>query len=385
MDNRESSVPAPPPRLALHKKLLFTGACLAAALLVGELAARIFAPDSRVIYTFKVTQGLQLDQERDLLRNPLPHVPYLLAPHAHFSQRWPSNPRGYFDEPTSSLTYPVNSAGFRGDDFPKTRTDAVRIALLGDSFCWGLGVRDQDLFATRLGKALRESGVFGGRFEILNFGLGGYDAQGEVGLFEYVVLPYEPDVAIIWFFLNDCEYGAQTAVADRYLMGEKLLQEPRRYSKLLDWMLIPIDAYMEKRRLVQAYDKAFKPDSTATQVLSAALRRFADLCQDNGIVPVLAIHPVLIDLNEDYPFAAAHQQVAELAGQAGIHVVDLFPAFDGYRASKLWVHPLDKHPNEIAHHLVADYFFSQLTPILRANEKTIRGHLATAAQQPPNN
>ncbi|UCG33345.1 MAG: SGNH/GDSL hydrolase family protein [Phycisphaerales bacterium] len=380
MDDQEPSIPASKPRLRLHKKLLFAGVFLVGALLVGELVARVVGPDSRVVYTFTVQQGLQLDQEKDLLRNPLPDVPYLLAPHANFSQRWPSNPRGYFDEPTSSLTYPVNEAGFRGDDFPDARSGAVRIALLGDSFCWGLGVRDQDLFVVRLGRALQGSGLFDGRFEILNFGLGGYNTKGEVALFEHVVLPYQPDVAVIWFFLNDWEYGAQTAVTNRYLIGNNILQKPRRYSRLLDWIATPIDAHLGKQRLVRTFNKAFEADSTATQVLSAALRRFAAICQDYGIVPVLAIHPVLIDLDKDYPFAVVHQKVTELARRAGIHVVDLFAAFEGYSASKLWVHSLDKHPNEIAHRLVADYFFERLTPILQANEQTIRRHVAEAAQ-----
>ena len=380
MANQQPCRSVPDSRLSRRRKLLFTGALVAAVLVVGELLARALGPDSGVAHSFIMRQGLEVDQERDVIRDPYPGVPYLLRPQARLGQHWPSNPRGRFDEPGHRLTYRVNRAGFRGEDFSKDKTGAVRVVFLGDSFCWGLGVRDDDHFIHRLGGKLRSSGLFEGRFELLNFGQGGYNTAMEVALFEHLVLEYAPEVAVIWFFLNDWEYGGQVAATSRYLGGNRLLRTPRRYCRLLDMVVTPIDTRWGRNRLIETFRAGYEENSPGWQATCSALERFAVLCRDNEVVPVLAIHPVLINLNEDYPFTAVHQKVARQAGSAGIYTVDLFSAFRGRSAPQLWVHPLDQHPNEEGHRLAADYFFEGLGPVLQENERTIRRHLSSTLQ-----
>ena len=46
---------------------------------------------------------------------------------------------------------------------------------------------------------------------------------------------------------------------------------------------------------------------------------------------------------------------------AGIPQHDLLPVLQGQKTEALWVHPVDMHPNELAHRLAAD---SLVEPVL---------------------
>jgi hypothetical protein len=68
---------------------------------------------------------------------------------------------------------------------------------------------------------------------------------------------------------------------------------------------------------------------------------------------LVASWPLLVDLDA-YPFAAADEAIARFCAEAGIMRLDLRTALRGHTAESLWVHPVDHHPNEIAHGLAAE-------------------------------
>jgi hypothetical protein len=53
--------------------------------------------------------------------------------------------------------------------------------------------------------------------------------------------------------------------------------------------------------------------------------------------------------------------IAAFLDSAGIARHDLLPALRGRTDESLWVHPVDRHPNEIAHRLAAE----SLAPVVR--------------------
>ena len=68
----------------------------------------------------------------------------------------------------------------------------------------------------------------------------------------------------------------------------------------------------------------------------------------------VAIWPLFVGLEGPYPFSAAHRTIEQFCLGAGIPVLDLLSVFGGRRSSELWVHPVDRHPNEVAHRLAAE-------------------------------
>ncbi len=63
--------------------------------------------------------------------------------------------------------------------------------------------------------------------------------------------------------------------------------------------------------------------------------------------------PLLVGLEGDYPFDEAHQTMARACKEHKLDFFDLLPAFSGKNSSSLWVHETDRHPNEIAHRIIA--------------------------------
>lgn len=319
-----------------------------------EIGLRLFGYQPQVSYV--TTLGV------DRILKPVTGVPYLYRPSTTFTQNWPDNPRGYFNEPDHSLTYYVNNAGYRGRDFQRARTRKFRIALIGDSFGWGNGVRLEHHFVSLLEARLNSSDLCTAGFEFYNFGMGGFNTEDEVALFEHEVLDYKPDICVLWYFLND----TTTLGTMAFTGGNDLLRSYRKWSRLLDLIVAPIDTRLGQARLIDYYRQSHEPGAAGIVTVDRALKRFAELCKREQVVPVLVVHPVLIHLNESYPFKQAHQTVMSIGRTHGIHAVDLLSCFNGHVGQELWVHRVDPHPNEMAHRLVADGFYPELASVIES-------------------
>src|SRR6185295_5691043 len=82
--------------------------------------------------------------------------------------------------------------------------------------------------------------------------------------------------------------------------------------------------------------------------------------REKGAVLAVALWPLIVSLDH-YPFDDVRATQERFLTGADIPYVDLLPALRGRPAESLWVHPVDKHPNEIAHRLAAD----ALLPLLQ--------------------
>jgi lysophospholipase L1-like esterase len=99
----------------------------------------------------------------------------------------------------AEFSYPLvtNRHGMRYRDVNLVRSEGVyRVAVLGDSFTWGIGVADKDRFTERV------ETIFQGRVEMLNFGVSGY------GPIQYLIqlpriLEFHPDAVLIAFCLGN--------------------------------------------------------------------------------------------------------------------------------------------------------------------------------------
>jgi len=337
-------LPAARRRAPWWGRLLLSVAATFVGLLVVEGGLRLFGYRPRIPRRFKVG--------RKVIHWPAPGVRFVLEPHSSFSANWPSNPTGYFDE-SNGVRYQLNNYGFRGKDFSEARTEAVRIALLGDSFCWGHGVKQPDHFAVLLEETLNQDRALGAPVEVYNFGLIAYNTDHEVALLEYMVLRFSPDACVMLFFLNDVGEPGDVIGTMQHLGGDDHLMGLRKYWYVLDLVVTPIDAYVSKRILIKGYQKAYRPDSPGLARIAEAFQRFADICNASRITPVVVIHPVLTDLDESHPFREAHQRVLAAAADAGIVAFDLLDDFEGQDGRALWVHPSDSHPNHLAHRVTA--------------------------------
>ncbi|HIF09044.1 MAG TPA: SGNH/GDSL hydrolase family protein [Sneathiellales bacterium] len=102
----------------------------------------------------------------------------------------------------------TNSSGMRADrEFEQTpNPDVYRIALIGDSFTFGHRVVVENTYGAKLEHSLNGTGR-GRSWEVLNFGISGYNAQRMVELFKKRVRHYKPKLVIFSIIHNTFSSG----------------------------------------------------------------------------------------------------------------------------------------------------------------------------------
>ncbi|HEX8029755.1 MAG TPA: SGNH/GDSL hydrolase family protein, partial [Vicinamibacterales bacterium] len=94
----------------------------------------------------------------------------------------------------------TNQWGFRERNFSEAKSPGTyRVAVLGDSFTFGNGVRRQDRFSDVLQSHLPS------HFEVLNFGVAGANTPEHLNLVQHVVPQFTPDFVLLQWYVNDVE------------------------------------------------------------------------------------------------------------------------------------------------------------------------------------
>jgi lysophospholipase L1-like esterase len=118
----------------------------------------------------------------------------------------------------------IDREGLRGPEIGVKTPGTLRILVLGDSFAFGVGAREEETYPARLQQILRARGV---RAEVLNAGAPGYGVPDEAAWFERWGKPLAPDVVLVTVFLGndlqDAVPGPKPMAVDGALVlpGEK--------------------------------------------------------------------------------------------------------------------------------------------------------------------
>jgi hypothetical protein len=302
---------------------------------------------------------------------------------------FPTNPRGYFPidlrDPATTARYDsigmrrlrenrdatpyavesrYNSRVFRGPEFPPRRPGVRRVVLIGDSFTEGWGVREEDTCAASLERLLNGAGR--GGWEVLNAGRANSDFPGMWFLFRHALL-LEPDVVVLLMNLNDPIRSPemQSRLNSQYNLivvraGPLLAKTPIR--KVLGFesqLATRIADLRETRRLDLEMTRWYRdlygwPNRHGWHETKQLIANMNEVMKSRGGSFLLGLWPLMTGFEGDYPFEEAHRTVADFAEKRAITFHDLLPAFRGRRSSSLWVHVLDRHPNEIGHRLAAE-------------------------------
>jgi lysophospholipase L1-like esterase len=258
-----------------------------------------------------------------------------------------------------ALEFRFNSLGLRGAEPPPHRPGAVRVAVVGDSFTLGWGVREEDAGPVVLDGLLRAQG-----YEVLNCGRAGADFPLLTSVFEKA-LRVEPDVVVYAMVLNDPDRSDQMVERLRAgaLKGANNLFVPGRApgplppllrSRLVALVADRLQARRTTDEMVRWHRDLFgEANHRGWSRTKDAIRAMSDAMRARGGRFAVVLWPLLADLDGEYPFADVHATVADFCGRAGIPFHDLLPAFRGRRAADLWAHPIDRHPNEEAQRVFA--------------------------------
>jgi len=149
---------------------------------------------------------------RFLHRDEVQHNAQLFEFHPRYGWRGRPNIHGQNWEPDGAFEFQTNSFGFRDREHARENPQqSVRIAVLGNSFVWGLTLNQSELVPQLLERDLLKRHI---NAEVFNFGVAGYGTDQELLVLEDMVLQYRPRLVMLSFFYSndfDDNSGERTA------------------------------------------------------------------------------------------------------------------------------------------------------------------------------
>lgn len=272
----------------------------------------------------------------------------------------------------------TNALGFREREYPLARTPgARRIAVLGDSFTFGVGVEFAETFSKRLEAQLNHAL---GPHEVINFGVSAYNTTLELATLREVAAKFRPDLVIVGYVLNDAQpidKDTKGGAGGRGGAARSLVNEAhvrlKNASMLYRWLTPKFGAVMgmlfNARYAVGGTNQvmlSFADDSPGWAESRQALLDIRREARALGADTLVVIFPAMIDF-ATYPVASIHEKVARFCADHGIAALDLLPRFRGENAAELAV-PFDGHPNAAAHKIFAAEIYRHLARASRKND-----------------
>jgi lysophospholipase L1-like esterase len=341
-------------RKKVKRFLRLTGLCLA-ALALGEIAARMFdlGPELLTsIGTFRLVENAE--------------IVYELVPG--------STVDGGI----------VNKQGFRGVDFRVAKPPGcVRIVMIGDSITQGLYVHPDKVFSRTLESYLNRYGKRrpGLKYEVLNFGVSGYNMAAEIATLKTKALQYHPDIVALNFFHNDNEpipglvmltddqtfddrqkaqllhrYGPQPGLL---LKGftRRLVHRSRLYWALFSTLGNSRKRAAEARSFVKTHYYANYPPAQIGKTLQF-LSELEQLAKEHRFKVVICIHSNL--MHSEHPNAGTFAELVRAFGFPWFRAMPYYE-LEVDAPEDLQISSTDIcHPNERGHEIIARMFLAEL-------------------------
>jgi hypothetical protein len=263
----------------------------------------------------------------------------------------------------------TNGFGLRGDECTLRKpAKTFRIVGIGDSHMFGWGVGQNETYMHLAEQRLNAGAAAepGGRhYELLNFGVPGYNTVMEVATYEHRAMEFQPDLVLLHFVGND--FGLP------HFMQTPRGQEPGLHLYLIDFLRARFSPPDEDPDLMHDLHGLPEEERQKTrdryqrfvgqEPYEKAMARLAALTRRQG-VPV-----IVLALGFDTEAGDIARTVA-LAN--GFRVLDASPRLFAYlrehgldpevrqdrvRAFKI---PSDGHPSALAHALLAEVVYDEL-------------------------
>lgn len=287
--------------------------------------------------------------------------------------------RRAFDGYAYATPLRTNNYGLRGSiGMMRTPLPGMSRALcLGDSICFGYGVKEALTFPYLLQKKTPS-------IEAINAGVPGYNTSQSVVWLREIGFDLEPDAVVYVYVPNDPE-SVRLLSEEGQLLPAKTdpwVTESKQPPRVLQWLgrwsyffafgdaltaphMTSGKAQIERVVSYFNYGIFEQPGWEACQ---ASLRELSELCRERNVPVIVGIHPILMAWKK-YPFKEHERRVEEACSEAGLLTVNLRSAFSAFPAGRIKLHPQDGHPGELGHQIMADVLAAQLDVLLEQREE----------------
>jgi lysophospholipase L1-like esterase len=262
--------------------------------------------------------------------------------------------------------YRINQDGIRDRDYSRIKPKGTyRIAAVGDSCTFGLGLELENTWPKQLERELRTTNP---HVEVINFGVMGYNTPQEAERIQEKVLGYAPDLIIIGYSLNDIGVlSRQRTVLSTYKGYNSFLTTGSGFADNLlphfkTYLLIKNRLFLKKTNadtrpqyskdglkfLQKVYNRYFFDAYRETEnwnILNAAFAKIRAITRPQ--IPVLfVIHTELQEMDH-YLFTEIHEIVRKICLDYGFPVFDPLTEMLAYKARDLRISATNTHPNAL--------------------------------------
>jgi hypothetical protein len=244
----------------------------------------------------------------------------------------------------------TNRWGMRDKDYELQKAPGTyRVAIIGSSHVMGWGVHDERMFEPlleeRLNRELAQKPW--DKYEILNFGMNGYDPVAQITTVDKKVAPFKPDA--VWmvshandgfWIMNRFARAVRKKTPPPYELMQKIQKEADLDEHTPD---------LHAQRKLTPYLK---------DILRWSYQEIADRSREMGAQPVWIFMPGVLERGE---LTEQAKELVQMAKNAGF-VTMILPTsiYKNETADKLGVAPWDAHPNAYGHELLAEGIYERL-------------------------
>ena len=255
----------------------------------------------------------------------------------------------------------INADGYRGTALAKEKPrDTLRIAALGDSQTFGIGIGEGESWPAVLEASLRRS-LPGRKVEVMNCAVPGYDAEQEAAALETRWLAYAPDLVLLGYFANDppppTNLPDTSKTWSRWMLGELLpnrrgfLGWTRRTSALVDVVLDGVYRRLLVHEWTVGAEHLHDDASDGWQRTRVLFTIERDACARAGARFAVVLIPFLIRSGGGLISTGPYRKVSAACAEAGVPTLDLEPSFRDVDFANLLVHARDSHSAPPAHRI----------------------------------
>jgi hypothetical protein len=247
----------------------------------------------------------------------------------------------------------INSDGFRDREYSIEKpNNTIRIIVLGDSVTFGWGINVSDTYPKVLERMLNNDLNTTINFEVLNFGVPGFNTLEEIHLLEKKGFKYNPDVVIIGYVAGDAENNTKLKTKEIFIEVDKLFKE-----RFQDRNLSRVEENFHKSELAGRLlrDDLIKNfNQNLENYVLKPLEYLKMLSQEKKIKKI-----IIVFLTDTYPIEK--DRIVELANKYNFCVIDAYDYLKKYSLESLILNKNDDHYNSFAHKLIAEFIFLQIS------------------------
>jgi hypothetical protein len=240
----------------------------------------------------------------------------------------------------------------------KKPAGVTRIVILGDSFAFGQGVADEEIFARVLAR------MAGPQVEVINMAKGGWNTINQFMAFKREGLAYEPDVVIVAAVTNDLE-PSPSGQQPQWRVFHYIPVDLDSF-RFLDYQLNRLGDTLGLRLSYGEWeDSLYDSEGPGWTQWQLIIHEFGELLSSERIpgyafiLPSAGWCPTCVFSPEE-----KYRLLEEGFAEVGFRAYNLFPAysqeFEGVAEKDLWALPNDRHPSARVHEFYAEQMYSRL-------------------------